>query len=232
MSLRGGAWGSRARAAWLVLRSRGPWFVVRRAWRRYGYGRDRLVVLAGPLTAHAGSSLPAGMTVGVATTTELVGLASLAPNARQIQALLDRREGWLHVARDGPRLIGYRFVTRGFRELGVLSNVIRLEPGQVYVDHIFVAPEYRRQHVARELLAVQNADLLRLGFREYVAAISPDNVASLRLSLQGGARLLVFVESVRRFFHHRCHVSPTMPRRVQRLVEEVRGESRPSESET
>jgi GNAT superfamily N-acetyltransferase len=206
----------------MVLRTRGPCFALKRAWRRYGFGRDGFVILVAPLRAHVGTSLPNGMTVAAATPTDLRALASLASDAKRIQAVLDGGGGWLHVARDGDRLIGYRLATREFHGFGILANVMRLEPGQVYIDHIFVHPDYRRQHVGRQLMAVQNADLLRLGIREYVAATRADNVPSLRLTLQGGGRPLLFVDSVRRFFYHRRHVSRTMPRGVRRLIDEVR----------
>lgn len=196
-------------------------FLLRRVWHQC-YGQDRVVIFVGSLADSAGAPPPDGITFRSATAKDLLGLPSLSPQARRIQALLAEDECWLHVAHDGDRLVGYRFVTHGFWGHGVLANIVRLEADQVYVDDIVVHPDYRRHKIGHRLIASQDQDLLGFGFREYVAAVSADNVASLRLTLRARGRPVLFVDSIRRLLYYRRTVSPTMPPDIQRIVDEVR----------
>ena len=54
-----------------------------------------------------------GITFGRATAKDLAELPSLARRrAARIVPLIERGDCWLHVARDGDRLVGYRFASR------------------------------------------------------------------------------------------------------------------------
>lgn len=207
------------RFAWALWRSRGLRFLVRRAWRRYAWGRDRLVVLVGPLARTA--PVAERITFGPATAADLDALDSLSRRATWIRTLLAEGEGWLHVARDGERLVGYRFATRGIPGAGILARAVRLERHQAYVEDILVDPAYRRRDIGHGLVVSQNAHLLDLGFREFVAAVALENVASLRLTMLGGARPVLFVDSRRRLLVRRLTLSPALPAAVQRLADDL-----------
>ena len=205
-------------AAWDTLRHRGLRRVVRRVWRRYVYGDDRVIVFVVPITGRAFDPGPDGMTFGPATARDIAALPSLnRDEGRRIQTLLQQGACWLHVARDGDRLAGYRFATRGYWGHGVLARIIEVGADHVYMDGVFVHPDYRGRHIGNRLIASQNVDLLALGFRGYVGAVWAENVASLRL--QRGSRPVLFVESSRRLFRHRCTISRTMPPDIQRILD-------------
>lgn len=215
--------GCLARDAWTELRRHGFRSLLRRAWRRYVFGQDRVVVLAGAFTARVlvepGSD---GITFGRATEKDLAALSMLARGrAARIQNLLGQGDCWLHVARDGGRLVGYRFATRGYWGYGVLAKIIRVRADQVYIEDLFVHPDYRGRNVGLRLVACQNLNLMTLGFREDIAAVSATNVASLRLAFRLGWRPVFYVDSSRWLFYHRSTVSTALPPEIRWMVDEV-----------
>jgi GNAT superfamily N-acetyltransferase len=210
-------------AAWTIVRLRGLGVVVRQAWRRWGWGDDRLVVFVGPIMALEVKPGLDGLTLRQATASDLESLRSLrlsAPAIERIRTSIGRGDCWLQLADDGTRLVGYRLMTRGYWGYGVLAKVLRIEPHQVYVEGIFVRSRYRGHNLGHRLIASQNVHLIEAGFREYVAAVAADNTPSLRLTRRAGGRPVLFLDSRRRLFYHRCTVSPTMPPEVQRILDE------------
>lgn len=161
------------------------------------------------------------ITFGRAAAKDLAALPLLARRrAARILPLLEQGNCWLHVARDGDRLVGYRFATQGYWGHGVLAKVIRPADDQVYIEDIFVHPDYRGRNIAGRLVVAQNVDLMAFGIRGALGSVSVDNSASLRMR-RGGARPILFLDSRRRLFYHRCTVSPTMPPDIQRILDEV-----------
>lgn len=207
-------------AAWEAFRRHGLQGVAGRVWRRYVHGDDRIIVFVVPLDGRPFDPGPDGIAFRPATAEDVAALPSVDPDAApRIQALLRRGDCWLHVARDGGRLVGYRFATRGYWGHGVLASIIEVGADQVYADGVFVHPDYRGRRIGNRLIAAQNVDLFSLGIRGFIGAVWADNVASLRL--QRGSRPVFFVESSRRLFRHRCTVSPTMPPEIQRILDAV-----------
>lgn len=198
--------------------------LLRRLWRRYVDGHDEVVVFVNTLSASPLVLATGGVVVRPATDDDVATLASTAtdPSTRRIPRLLERGQGWVHVAAHDGRLVGYRCAMRRFTGPRWLSSVVRLEPDQVYVDHIFVDAAYRGHNVAQALSSAQSRDLAALGFRGYLSVIKSSNLPSIRLTLRRGARPSLFVRSRRRLFVHRLRVSPVMPPEIQALVEEVR----------
>lgn len=216
--------GGALRAVWYAMRDpRRIGATLGKAWRLYGWGEDRVVVFE-YIFAGAGSAFepqPDGITLGPATTKDLAELSALdSRGAPRILSIIEQDDGWLHVARDGERLVGYRFATRRYWGYGVRTKVIRPAADQVYIDGIFVHPDYRGRDIAGRLVVAQNHDLIASGIRGALGSVSVDNVASLR-HRRTGSRPILFLDSRRRLFYHRWSVSPTMPPDIQRILDEV-----------
>jgi GNAT superfamily N-acetyltransferase len=204
-----------------LVRGRGFRFTLRRAWGLYAWGEDRVVIVEHLFTGRALEPGSDSITFGRAAAKDLAELPLLARRrAARILPLLEQGNCWLHVARDGDRLVGYRFATQGYWGHGVLAKVIRPAADQVYIEDIFVHPDYRGRNIAGRLVVAQNFDLMAFGIRGALGSVSVDNIASLRMR-RDGARPILFLDSRRRLFYHRCTVSPTMPPDIQRILDEV-----------
>jgi GNAT superfamily N-acetyltransferase len=200
---------------------RRPGGLLGKVWYRYIDGRDRVVIFVGTLAGAPVEPGSDGITVRQATGDDVAALRLLAanPGTRRIPRLLSVGDGWLHVARHDNRLVGYRCAMRRFTGPSWLSGVVRLETTQVYIDHIFVDPEYRRHNIAQRISDAQNLDLLAMGIHQHLSVVRANNVPALRLTLLRGARPVLYVDSRRRWFVHRRTVTSVMPPRVQRLVD-------------
>lgn len=212
------------RAARDVVRHRGVLSTLCHAWRLYAWGEDRVVIVeyvftGGQSPERGVERRPDGITFGPATPRDLAELPLLDPHgARRILSIIERGDCWLHVARDGDRLVGYRFATRRYCGYGVPATVIRPAADQVFIDNVFVHPDYRGRDIAGCLVVAQNPDLMASGIRGALGAVSVGNVASLR-HRRTGARPTLFLESRRRLFYRRCTVSPTLPSDIQRMLD-------------
>lgn len=201
------------RYAWALLKGQGARALLRRAWRR-----DRYVVFMAPMNLAVD---PANrMTFHETTPRDLADLCALAPHEfDRIQSL--RSGGWLHLARVGQRVVGYRLTLRDVPGHSALARGIRLAAHQTYTDHIFVDPAHRAQGIGRRLSLWQNRALAMRGFTENIEAIAPNNVAAVRSALRRRSRPILFVEATRRLVWVRCTTSTVMPPDVQRILEEA-----------
>lgn len=207
------------RTTWDVVSRQGLWSTLGRAWRLYAWNHERVVILEYVLTGRAPELGSDGITFRRAEATDLAELPLLERRrTARILRFLEQGNCWLHVARDGDRLVAYRFATQGFWGHGVLAKVIRPAADQVYIHDIFVHPDYRGRDIAGRLADAQNRDLMAFGIRGALGSVSVDNIASLR-HRRSGARPTLFLDSRRRLFYHRCTVSPTMPPDIQRILD-------------
>ena len=98
------------------------------------------------------------------TAKDLAELPLLARRrAARIVPLIERGDCWLHVARDGDRLVGYRFATRGYWGHGVLARFIRPAPDQVYIEDVFVNPDAWGRGIGKAIFAHLAARALAQG---------------------------------------------------------------------
>lgn len=202
--------------AWAYVRLHGLSAAVRAVWRLHIYGRRRIVILATGLAGPPPDPPPDGITIRAATADDLAALPTLRAFVRDGQ--------WLHVARDGDRIVGFRRVARSFPARNMLSAVAPPEPHRVFTQETFVHPDYRRHGLGVRLSVAQDRHLSGVaGAREIVTAVDAHNVASLRMNFRKGARPICFVESFRCLFYHRYTVSRTMPPDVQQLMDEAGG---------
>jgi GNAT superfamily N-acetyltransferase len=208
-------------------------FLAGRGWRDSlyavarlaAYKRGRLVVikaqLAGP-PLDAGSD---GLVFRQARAEDLDALETLVPCQRADRLRAFSMQGhWLHVARDGDRLVGFRHVSPDLSPRGILAAVVPMRADQVYTHDLFIHPDYRNRNVGRRLAVAQDRHLAALGFNEMLSAVDLDNVASLRMSFRKGSRPVCVVSYRRILLYRRCAVSPTLPPAVQAILDEVGAE--------
>ena len=200
-----------ARRAWTYFRLHGARATIGAVWRLHVYSRRRIVILSVRLAGPPPDLPPEGITFRPATEDDLAALPML-------QAFVADGQ-WLHVARDGDRIVGFRRVARGFPPRSGLSHVIPPEPHRLFTQETFVRPDYRGQGLGFRLSTAQDRHLARIaGAREIVTAVDADNVASLRMNFRKGARPICFVDSFRCLLYRRSTVSPTLPIDVQELM--------------
>ena len=205
------------------LAPRGLSGILRAAIRMTLYGRAHLIVIRSALAGPPFEPGSDGLVFRQATADDLAALETLAPHHRadRLRACVAEAGEWLHVARDGDRIVGFRRVSRGISPRGVLATVLRPTPDQVYTQDLFVHPDYRNRSVGRRISLAQDRQLAAVGFKEMLSSVDADNLASLRMSFRKGSRPVCVVSYFRLLFYRRLVVSRTLPHDVQRLLDEV-----------
>jgi GNAT superfamily N-acetyltransferase len=169
--------------------------MIAKLWRRCVFSRRRAYLFwdSIPIVAEP----PPGDAAFICRLAALEDLASLVrafgsyARPTRLRRWLERDDCWVLVAFDGIRPIGFHALSRTVPEDPVLPP-LRLAPNQIWIDEMFVRPEYRRRGVTLDL-QVRRAALLRsLGYDEVGSKIDEDNGPSLRynrLTLSTGARV-------------------------------------------
>lgn len=209
-------------------------FLAGRRWRDSlsaliglaAYKRGRIVVIEAQLAGPPFDPGSDGLVFRPAGAEDLDALESLAfaHRARRLRAFIGQGH-WLHVARDGDRIVGFRHVSPDLSPRGVLAAVVPMRPDQVYTHDLLVHPDYRNRNVGRRLAVAQDRHLAALGFKEMLSAVDLENLASLRMSFRKGSRPVCVVSYRRMLLYRRCAVSPTLPPAVRAILDEVEAEA-------
>jgi GNAT superfamily N-acetyltransferase len=200
--------------AWAFLRLHGLRATLRAIWRLHVYGRRRFVVLATSIPGFPGSEAN-GIVFGPATAADLARLPAL-------RTFVEAGE-WVHVARHGDRIVGFRRMARSFPPRGGLSGLVPPDARRLFTLETFVHPAYRQRGLGLRLSAAQDRHLAEAtGAREIVTAVDADNLASLRMNFRKGARPVCFVEAVRLLLYSRYRVSARVPRDVEHILDDAR----------
>jgi RimJ/RimL family protein N-acetyltransferase len=92
------------------------------------------------------------------------------------------------VARHEGRLVCANWATTKAARISYLDCTIQLAPGEVYTYELFTSPDFRGQNIAPAVKAQQLRHFRRAGYSRSVAAIVPENRASLRADEKVGYR--------------------------------------------
>lgn len=92
------------------------------------------------------------------------------------------------VARYKGRLVCANWATTLAARIPYLDCTIQLAPGEVYTYELFTSPDFRGQNIAPAVKAQQLRHFRRAGYSRSVAAIVPENKASLRVDEKVGYR--------------------------------------------
>lgn len=202
----------RLRRAWVYRQIHGFQATLHAVWRLHVYGRQRVVILAARLADDALDLAPAGIVFRLAIDDDLAALPALRVYA-------DDGE-WVHVARDGDRVVAFRRAARDF-PAGMLAAVIQPAAGRLFTRETFVAADRRHRGLGIRLSVAADRDLVRRAkAREIITAVDASNFPALRMFLRKGARPIAFVDAFRCLRYHRYTVSTAMPPDVQSVVDE------------
>jgi hypothetical protein len=199
---------------------------ARTLFRRYVYGAYHDVVVR---TALAGPPVPdrvGDIVFRLATPADLDALGQLDRYGRgRVQrSHVEKDRDWLFVARHGDRIVATRRYSRNVPAHGVMSRVVRLQPGQVWSSDAFCLHEYRNQGLNRRFGHYTMRFLAALGYTEQIGSIAATNIASLRSSRRRGSRPLYYVSYVRCLFYTRLRMSTELPAELEaRLPRPVDG---------
>jgi GNAT superfamily N-acetyltransferase len=203
---------------WRYVRHHGLMAAGRIMINRYVYRSHRFVVtravLAGPPAAdHAGD-----IVFRLATSSDLDHLDELERYGRGSthRSHVKQDSDWLFVACHGDRIVATRRYSRALPPAsrdghGLMSRVMQLDPGQVWVADTFCLPEYRRQGLARLLGLFAKRFLASLGYKENFSAIAITNTPALRMSRHQGSQRVCYVSYFRLLFYERLRVSKEIP---------------------
>jgi GNAT superfamily N-acetyltransferase len=204
---------SRLGSAWRHVRRHGVTTTLRTLFSRYVHGRHECLVLhcdlAGPPAAdHVGDVV--FRLAGEADLDRLPQLDRYGRGSTQ-RAYVEEDHDWLFVACHGDRIVATRRYSRSLPPHGLMSRVVRLEPGQVWAADVFCLPEYRNQAIARHLMLFAERFLASLDYRELLTSITVTNKASLRMSRHKGSKPLYHVAYFRLLFYERLVITRDIP---------------------
>ena len=165
--------------------TRGLWFKV---LERTVYRRVVLVerALDEPVPEVA-ARLP--LVIDLLKESEVDEYVGLFPRGNPSETRRRLRAGQLcFVARYKGRLVCANWATTKAAQLPYLDCAIQLAPGEVYTYELFTSPDFRGQNIAPVVKAQQLRHFRRAGYSRSVAAIVPENKASLRADEKVGYR--------------------------------------------
>jgi GNAT superfamily N-acetyltransferase len=201
------------RHAWRYFRRQGAVGALRAMINRFVYRSDEWIVFRADL-----AGLPADDHVGdivfrLATPSDLARLDELDRYQRGSSQRADVHQDhdWLFVAARGHRIVATRRYSAAVPAHGIMSRVLTLNSGQIWMADLFCLPEYRNQGVARLLAVFADRWLAACGYKEHFASVAVTNTASLRLSLRKGSEPFYHVTYFRLLFYERLRVSRDIP---------------------
>ncbi len=175
------------------LRTRGWRWTLARAVETAVYASGRWVVYRNPLDGPLVPPRADGIVFRPVTSADVEWLGGFEPHHSRAELLARLADGcWIDVALDGPRPVAFRVVSSASPP-GPLGIVVKVDAGQIWVNHLFCVPEYRGRGLGTELALAMDRRLATLGFRECLSANRLDNIAAIRTTLaQGDEPLYVF----------------------------------------
>jgi len=201
------------RHGWRYVQRHGLTAALRATVNRFLYRSEQWIVFRADL-----AGLPADDHVGdivfrLATPADLARLDELDRYHRGSSQRrdVDKDHDWLFVAVHGDHIVATRRYSATVPAHGVMSRVLTLGPGQIWMADLFCRPEYRNQGVARLLAVFADRVLAACEYKEHFASVPIANTASLRLSLRKGSEPCYHVSYFRLLFYERLRVSRTMP---------------------
>lgn len=205
---------SALRHGWRHFRHHGLRATVRTIIGRYVYGAYEDVVvqvgLGGPPAAdHVGE-----IVFRLATPADLDRLDEFERYGRgsSQRAHVQEDNDWLFVACHGDRIVATRLYSRALPPHGLMSRVVALKRGQVWLADMFCLPEYRKQGLNRHFGLFTMRCMASFGYTEYLASIAVTNIPSLRSAAgRTGRQVVCHVSYVRLLFYERLRVSNEIP---------------------
>jgi GNAT superfamily N-acetyltransferase len=200
------------RYGWRYFRRHGAAAAARAFFARYVYRSSEQVIFRSGLAGPPAPDHLGEIRFRLATAADRPDIEALSRHGRPVTIMEDG--DWLFVAEHGDRIIATRVYNCAIPPHGLLSRVIDLKPGQVYMADLFIAPAYRNQSVGRHLALYADRFLAGRGYTEMFTAVATTNTPSIRLSLHKGSRPHCYVAYFRLLFHERLVVTADMPHRL------------------
>jgi len=173
------------------VRSRGLRGTLRRLFTAFVFHREHLVLYYKSMEQDVQRVVP--KIHGSMRRATLEDLDRLAVFAHHYTAEQFRRwieQGWAWVFEHDGKLIAYRVVTRELPAVGAPSELVKLEPTDVWVVNMYTLPEYQGLRVQAALISHVLAENRALGFRREISMGRLDNESSRRtIGLSGGREM-------------------------------------------